>query len=116
MLQKKTVTLDMEKHKWTLEEKLKIINEAKAEGVRVTLAKYGIFPATFYAWKRKLLVDGPEGLKEGGRRKNYKARIDELEQKVSLLQELLAEAQIELALKDELLKKKYPKLKPKRKC
>ncbi len=104
----------MEKRTWTAEEKLKIIAEAKIKGVKVTLDKYGIYPATYYSWKRKLLVDGEEGLSDGARHKKYRQRIGELEEKVSLLQQLLAEKEVELALKDELLKKKYPKLKRKR--
>jgi len=37
----------------TKEEKLKIIKEAAIHGVRETLDKYGVYPATYYSWKRK---------------------------------------------------------------
>ena len=46
----------MEKRTWTAEEKLKIIAEAKIEVVKVTLDKYGIYPATCYSsWFGPLL-------------------------------------------------------------
>jgi len=104
----------MKKRTWTLEQKLKIIAEAKSQGVAVTLEKYGIYPSTYYSWRKKLLVDGEAGLFDKEKRRSYKRRIEELEDKVSLLQQLLAEKELELALKDELLKKKYPRLEKKR--
>jgi len=68
----------------TKEEKLKVIKEASIHGVRETLDKYGVYPATYYSWKRKFEEMG-----------------------------LLAEKEVESKLKDELLKKKYPKVKRK---
>ena len=43
----------MKKRKFTEKEKLTIIKECKANGVKPTLAKYGVFPATYYHWKKK---------------------------------------------------------------
>jgi putative transposase len=40
-------------------------------------------------------------------------KIKELEQEVDLLKQLLAEKELESKLKDDLLKKKYPKVKRK---
>ena len=108
----------MKKRTWTQEEKLKIIAEAKSNGVSETLEKYGIYPATYYSWKKKLLIDGEEGLipsqARDEKRRLYKNRIAELEDQVSLYKQLLAEKELELALRDELLKKKYPRLKERR--
>lgn len=104
----------MKKRTWTQEEKLKIIAEAKSNGVSETLEKYGIYPATYYSWKKKLLIDGEEGLLDNDKRRLYKKRIEELEDQVSLYKQLLAEKELELALRDELLKKKYPRLKKRR--
>ena len=42
--------------KFTQKKKLAIIEEASKKGVKVTLAKYGLYPATFYYWKKKLLI------------------------------------------------------------
>ena len=43
-------------------EKLAILKEAKQKGVKATLAKYDLYPATYYYWKKKHLVYGEEGL------------------------------------------------------
>jgi len=48
--------------KFSNEEKLSIIAEAGKNGVKVTLAKYDLYPATYYYWKKKLMVHGEEGL------------------------------------------------------
>ena len=98
----------MKKRTWTKEEKLKILKEAKEEGVQVTLRKYGIYPATYYSWRKKYLVEGVDGLTDSAKRKKDKQYIRKLEDEVGLLKELLAERDLEMALKDELLKKKYP--------
>lgn len=37
--------------KFTKKEKLKIIEEAKKNGVKVTLEKYALYLGTFYNWK-----------------------------------------------------------------
>ena len=47
---------------FTKQEKLDIIKEAGKCGVKATLDKYGLYPGTFYYWKKKLLVHGEEGL------------------------------------------------------
>jgi putative transposase len=36
-----------------IHQKLKIIKEASEQGVKQTLEKYSVFPASYYAWKRK---------------------------------------------------------------
>ena len=48
--------------KFTQEEKLGIIDEAGKNGVKVTLAKYDLYPATYYYWKKRLIMHGEEGL------------------------------------------------------
>ena len=98
--------------KYTKEEKLAIIEEAKENGVKVTLEKYGLYPATYYYWKKKILVHGEAGL-EHQRLKNQEADIKRLEKENEALKILLAEKELEGKLKDEMLKKKYPELKRK---
>jgi len=44
----------MMKRKFTKAEKLQIIKEASEQGVKATLSKHGIYPASFYSWKTKL--------------------------------------------------------------
>jgi putative transposase len=96
----------------TKEEKLKIIKECSIHGVRETLDKYGVYPATYYSWKRKFEEMGEEGFAHGMTKERLR-KIKELELEVDLLKQLLAEKELESKLKDELLKKKYPKVKRK---
>ncbi len=98
--------------KYSKEDKLAILKEASTLGVTATLDKYGIYPATFYAWKKKFEQMGEQGLDHGMTEKRLK-QIAELEQEVECLKQLLAEERLESKLKDELLKKKYPKVKRK---
>jgi putative transposase len=93
--------------KFTKEEKLSIIQEAKSNGVKLTLSKYGIYPATYYYWKNKLEVYGDEGL-EHRTQKGLHKELKRLEKENQQLKELLGEKELESALKDEMLKKKYP--------
>ena len=50
----------MEKRRFTKAEKLKVLREASLNGVKITLEKYGIYPATYYSWKKKLDAEGEE--------------------------------------------------------
>ena len=82
------------------------------KGAVLTMEKHGIYPATFYAWKKKFESMGDQGL-DHGMTKEPLRRIAELEQENELLKQVLAEKELESRLKDELLKKKYPKVKRK---
>lgn len=95
--------------KFTKEEKLAILKEAQANGVKVTLEKYALYPGTYYYWKKKLEDAGEEGLSHGMTKKKL-AQIRQLEKENKTLKILLAEKELESRLKDEMLKKKYPHL------
>ncbi len=94
------------RRKFSKEDKLAIIKEVGEHGVLVTLEKYGIYPSTYYAWKRKFESMGEEGLDHGMTKPQLK-RIRELEKENQMLKELVAEKELESRLKGELLKKKY---------
>ena len=96
------------KRSWTKEEKLNILREAKSEGVEVTIRKHGVYPSTYYSWRKKYLVAGESGIDDMASKRKDKEYIRQMEDEVALLKQLLAEQAIESALKDELLKKKYP--------
>ena len=98
--------------KYTKEEKLKILKEANRQGVKVTLEKYDLYPATFYYWKKKYETMGAEGMDHGMTKERLR-RIKQLEKEVAMLKEIVAEKELESKLKDELLKKKYPHLRNK---
>ena len=48
--------------KFSKEEKLAILEEGKRNGIKMTLAKYSLFPETYYYWRKKFNVSGDEGL------------------------------------------------------
>lgn len=98
--------------KYTSAEKLAIIKEASDKGVKVTLEKYALYPATFYYWKKKVEQMGDQGL-DHGLTKERLAIIKKLEKENQALKEIIAEKELESKLKDELLKKKYPHLRNK---
>jgi putative transposase len=90
---------------WSIEEKVSILKEAETNGIVETCRKHGIYSTTFYDWKRKFEKGGPEGL-----RPNYSKRESadyrRLEKENDLLKKLLAEKELEIGVKTELLKKK----------
>jgi putative transposase len=94
----------MEKRKFTKEEKLKILKEASELGVSVTLEKYGIYPATYYNWKKELKSVGEKDFGE----KLFKDKTKELkrlEEENRKLKELVAEKELELKMLSEVKKK-----------
>lgn len=95
--------------KFTKKEKLAMIKEAGEKGVKVTLSKYDIYPATYYYWKKKLSAHGEGGL-DHRTIKDHQKKIKELEKENQALKIMLAEKDLEGKLKDEMLKKKYPDL------
>jgi putative transposase len=96
----------------TKEEKLKIISEAKREGVTKACEKYGIFPSTYYTWVKKLDSMGEAGLQHGMTKEHLK-EIKRLQKENDRLRKLVVEQQLESSMKDELLKKKYQDRRPK---
>src|SRR5690554_7385689 len=99
--------MSMKKRTFSKEEKIKILEEAKKNGVQPTLDKHGVYPATYYSWKKKFESMGEAGFRHGMTPDHLK-EIKRLEKENGLLKKLLAERDIESHLKDELLKKKYP--------
>ena len=98
--------MTMKKRTFTKEDKLRIIREASENGVKATLEKYDVYPASYYDWKKKFEQMGEEGFTHGMTPAQQK-RIRELEKENSLLKQLLAEKELENKLKGDLLKKKY---------
>lgn len=94
------------KRTFTKEEKLQVLKEAEQKGVKSTLEKHGIYPATYYSWKNKYEEMGELGFRHGMTPAHIK-EIKRLEKENSLLKQLLAEKEIEGHLKDEMIKKKY---------
>ena len=96
----------MEKNKkFTEKEKLTILKEGEEKGVKVTLEKYGLYPATYYYWKKKVSSAGSEGLKHGMTKERLQ-EIHRLQKENEKLKQIIAEKELESKLKDELLIKK----------
>ncbi len=87
---------------------MRILQESEREGVEVTLRKYSLYPSTLYSWKQKLKMGGKLCLERQKRQQKDADYIKRLEDELSLAKQLMAEKDIEIALRDELLKKKYP--------
>lgn len=98
----------MERKKWSKEEKLAVLQEAELEGVEVTIRKHGIYPSTYYSWRKKHRLSGETGLGRQSRTTKDDQYLKRLEDENGLLKQLLAEKELEIALRDDLLKKKYP--------
>jgi len=96
----------MEKRKFSKEEKLNILKEASEQGVKNTLDKHGLYPATYYSWKKKFEQMGEAGFRHG-MTPEYLKEIRRLEKENTLLKKIVAEKELEGRLKDELIKKKY---------
>jgi putative transposase len=95
-----------EKRTFTKEQKLQILKEASEKGIKITLEKHGIYPASYYSWKKKYETMGEAGFRHGMTPEHIK-EIKRLEKENELLKKLLAEKELEGHLKTELLKKKY---------
>ena len=94
------------KRTFTKEEKLQILKEVEQNGVKSTLEKFGIYPASYYSWKKKFEQMGELGFRHGMTPAHIK-EIKRLEKENELLKKLLAEKEVEGHLKSEMLKKKY---------
>lgn len=94
--------------RFSKEQKLRIIKECKQNGVKVTLDKYGVYPATYYNWKKSYNLFREDGLDVKGL-SEAKKEIKNLELQLLHYKSMLAEEQLKGRLKDEMLKKKYPK-------
>ena len=94
----------MKKHRSrTAEQKLAILKEGEQEGITATIRKYGIYTNTYYQWKEKYEREGLAGL--GSRARVSDPELKRLQRENKRLKQLLAEKDLELSIKDELLKK-----------
>ncbi len=87
------------------EEKERILLDVQRIGVVAGCRKHSIDPTTYYSWLEKYQAHGLEGL-EDRRGKTNEHMLRKAEKKIKLLKEILAEKELELRMKDELLKKK----------
>ena len=95
--------------KWSPEEKLFIIHEVERHGLLQTIRQHQIAASTYYKWKEKYDLYGEEGLKQSYRKTDPELKRLQIEN--LRLKQLLAEKELALQIKDELLKKTISKKK-----
>jgi putative transposase len=88
---------------WTAHQKLSIIKEAEQNGVTATIRKHEIYSNTFYSWKEKYELEGFEGLQ--AHRQRTDPEIKKLRLENERLKQILADKELELSIKGDLLKK-----------
>lgn len=92
----------MSTRKLTLEEKVKIVQEAEQNGFTETALKHNISSRQIYRWRDKLQTGGSKAL-------SYGAKIDpelkSLKEENLQLKKLVAKLSLSVEIKDELLKK-----------
>lgn len=91
--------------KRTKEEKERILHEVAKLGVVAGCRKNEVSVDTYYKWLERYNAHGIEGLADR-RSITNEAALKRLEKENSALKELLAEKELELKFKDELLKKR----------
>ena len=95
----------MKYKKWTLAQKLEILESSEDIGVVETCRKHSLSTGTFYSWKKKFEHKGAAGLKVTYDTKSKELKQAEEENRV--LRKLLSDREIELEVQRELLKKKF---------
>jgi len=91
----------MKRRHWSADEKLSILQEAETAGITATIRKHGIYSNTFYQWKEQYETGGREALAS----KHYSVdpQLKRLQKENQQLKELLAEKELALRIKEELL-------------
>lgn len=93
---------------FTADQKAAILQEADKEGVVATCRKHQISSSLFYQWRDKLASKGKEGLAYGQAVLSQEVR--RLLAENARLKKLLAEKELVLDIKEELLKKVHQRL------
>ena len=93
------------KRTWSIEEKVSILKDIEKTGVVEGCRKHGIYASTYYDWKKKYDEKGADGLVPRYGRKEA-GELMKVKKENERLKKLLAEKELELSIKSELLKKK----------
>lgn len=98
----------MAKRSFTADQKADILQQADQDGVIATCRKHSISTSLFYQWRDKLNLKGKEGLTHGQAVLTQEVR--RLLAENTRLKKLLAEKELVLDIKEELLKKVHQRL------
>ena len=89
--------------KFSVEQKLYILQEATQEGVAQTLRKHNLSHSVFSRWRKQLSTSGSPGLQPHYPKADPEKKALELEN--ARLKKIIANQALELEFKTELLKK-----------
>lgn len=97
----------MTKHrkKWSVKEKLVIVNYAKKHGGLQASKEYGASSTSVYKWVEAYDEHGESGLSLKNKTRNESEELRRLRRENQQLKELVAEKELSLRIKDALLKK-----------
>jgi len=91
------------RRKWSVEQKLQIIQEANQYGTTETLRKHNIGQSLFYKWKLGFDNQGVQGLQP--QYHSIDPELKQLQSENDRLKRIIANQALELEFKNELLKK-----------
>ncbi len=103
----------MARRSFTADQKAAILHEADKQGVIATCRKHQISSSLFYQWRDKLTLKGKNGLEHGQAVLSQEVRrllAENARLKKLLAEKELAEKELVLDLKEELLKKVHQRL------
>jgi putative transposase len=95
--------MSRQRRKFTVEQKLQIIQEADQEGVTQTLRKHNLSHSVFLRWKNQFNAGGAGSLQ--ARYRKIDPEIKALQEENARLKKIIGNQALELEFKTELLKK-----------
>ena len=97
----------MSKHRktWSAKEKLRIIKYAETHGNAKASREHEVSVNSIYNWQAAYEARGEEGLKRANKATPESEELRRLRKENQQLKEIVAEKELRLRIKDELLKK-----------
>ena len=97
----------MSKHRksWSSSQKLEIINYAKEHSIAKAVREFEVSTGSIYNWQAQYDKDGEAGLKRSNKSNPEQEELRKLRRENQQLKELVAEKELLLRIKEELLKK-----------
>lgn len=89
---------------WSTEDKLQIIHHAKEYGISKTSREFSVSTTSISNWENKFSELGPAGL-ERNAKSSQQSELHKLRRENRELKNMVAEKELELRIKDSLLKK-----------
>ena len=90
---------------WSSSKKLEILNYAKKHGIAKTVREFEVSNASIYNWQARYDKDGQAGLERTSKASPELEELRKLRRENRQLKELVAEKELLLRIKEELLKK-----------